>query len=273
MIEKKEKKLHTFAICAYGDSPYLEECMASLACQRQKSEIICCTSTPSPYIEGLAEKYRIPLYVREGESGIREDWLFAYRKASGDLVTIAHQDDRYEKRYAETLFSMYEKYPDMTVFCSDYATLRMERETEAPKLQLVNAVWLVKKLLRLPLRFKGLSDRKAVKRAALLFGNSVCCPSCTYNKEQIGDDMFHSEYDFALDWDNLYELAGKKGRFICSEKPLIAYRVHAAATTKACIEDNRRPADEMAMFRKMWPDWMVKILMHFYRKAYKEYEK
>ena len=94
MIEKKEKKLHTFAICAYGDSPYLEECMASLACQRQKSEIICCTSTPSPYIEGLAEKYRIPLYVREGESGIREDWLFAYRKASGDLVTIAHQDDR-----------------------------------------------------------------------------------------------------------------------------------------------------------------------------------
>lgn len=43
-----------------------------------------------------------------------------------------------------------------------------------------------------------------------------------------------------------------KGRFICSEKPLIAYRVHAAATTKACIEDNRRPADEMAMFRKMW---------------------
>ena len=27
MIEKKEKKLHTFAICAYGDSPYLEECM------------------------------------------------------------------------------------------------------------------------------------------------------------------------------------------------------------------------------------------------------
>jgi len=29
----------------------------------------------------------------------------------------------------------------------------------------------------------------------------------------------------------------------------------------------------MAMFRKMWPDWMVKILMHFYRKAYKEYEK
>ena len=75
------------------------------------------------------------------------------------------------------------------------------------------------------------------------------------------------------DYEVSIDLPGKKGRFICSEKPLIAYRVHAEATTKACIEDNRRPADEMAMFRKMWPDWMVKILMHFYRKAYKEYEK
>ena len=60
MIEKKEKKLHTFAICAYGDSPYLEECMASLACQRQKSEIICCTSTPSPYIEGWRKNTGFP---------------------------------------------------------------------------------------------------------------------------------------------------------------------------------------------------------------------
>ena len=37
------------------------------------------------------------------------------------------------------------------------------------------------------------------------------------------------------------------------------------------IEDNRRSKDEIAMFRKMWPDWMVKILMHYYKKAYDAY--
>ena len=84
--------------------------------------------------------------------------------------------------------------------------------------------------------------------------------------------MFHSASDFALDWDNLYELAGKEGRFICSEKPLLAYRVHEGATTKACIEDNRRTEDEIAMFRKMWPGWLVRILMYFYKMAYKEYQ-
>lgn len=133
-------------------------------------------------------------------------------------------------------------------------------------------VWLVKKILRLPLRFHFLADRTWIKRSSVWFGNSICCPSCTYNKEQIGDVCSIRSMIFGAGLGQPLRAGGKKGRFICSEKPLIAYRVHAAATTKACIEDNRRPADEMAMFRKRWPDWMVKILMHFYRKAYKEYE-
>lgn len=273
--EMQQEIIHTFAVCAYKDSPYLEECLRSVTSQTVKSEVICCTSTPSSYIRELTARYQVPLYVRDGASNIREDWMFAYGKAQGRFVTIAHQDDRYRSDYAEKLLKAWKKYPDLLLFASDYLTIRMtEKEGEMKAIpESFNMVWLVKKILRLPLRFHFLADRTWIKRSSVWFGNSICCPSCTYNKEQIGDDMFHSEYDFALDWDNLYELAGKKGRFICSEKPLIAYRVHAAATTKACIEDNRRPEDEMAMFRKMWPDWMVKILMHFYRKAYKEYEK
>lgn len=267
--------VHTFAVCAYKDSPYLEDCLRSVTSQTHKSEVICCTSTPSDYIRELTDKYKVPLYVRDGKSNIRDDWMFAYENAHGHFVTIAHQDDRYRSDYAENLLKSWGKYPDLLLFASDYLTIRMEEKDG--KIRAVsepfNMVWLVKKVLRLPLRLHALADRTMIKRSCVLFGNAICCPSCTYNKEQIGDDMFHSEYDFALDWDNIYELAGKKGRFICSEKPLIAYRVHAQATTKACIEDNRRPADEMAMFKKMWPDWIVRILMHFYRKAYKEYEK
>ena len=273
--EMQQEIIHTFAVCAYKDSPYLEECLRSVTSQTVKSEVICCTSTPSSYIRELTARYQVPLYVRDGASNIREDWMFAYGKAQGRFVTIAHQDDRYRSDYAEKLLKAWKKYPDLLLFASDYLTIRMtEKEGKMKAIpEPFNMVWLVKKILRLPLRFHFLADRTWIKRSSVWFGNSICCPSCTYNKEQIGDDMFHSEYDFALDWDNLYELAGKKGRFICSEKPLIAYRVHAAATTQACIEDNRRPVDEMVMFRKMWPDWMVKILMHFYRKAYKEYEK
>lgn len=259
-------KPHTFAICAYQDSPYLEACIRSLKGQSVPSDIILCTSTPSPYITALAEKYGIPIYVREGESAIRDDWNFAYHMADARFVTIAHQDDLYHRDYVKLLFEAYERYPDMTLFTGGYAVVKSDRLVKFEKVE------YVKRFLRFPLRLKSLSHLSAVKRSVLKFGNSICCPACTYQKEVIGEPLFDSPYKFALDWDTLWELAGRPGRFICVERPVLYYRVHEAATTKACIQDNSRAAEEIEMFSKMWPKPVVTLLMHYYRKAYKEYE-
>lgn len=273
--------IHAFVICAFGKSPYLENCIRSLLRQTAPSEIYIATSTPSEHIRRLARKYGLPLWVRQGESGIREDWLFAWREGGKRkrLITIAHQDDCYCRDYAKTVLAMYERYPDMTVFCSDYVTLktresRMADGTYYPVQTRICAgdlVRLVKKLLRLPLRFRFYANRAWVKKSALIFGNSICCPSCTYNYSLIGDHMFDSGYSFALDWENLLSLAERPGRFVCVEEPLIAYRVHSGAATKKCIEDHRREADEASMFRRLWPDWMASLLMRFYKQSYKAY--
>ena len=45
---------HTFAICAYKESPYLEACIRSLKRQSVKTGIILCTSTPGAFLEELA---------------------------------------------------------------------------------------------------------------------------------------------------------------------------------------------------------------------------
>lgn len=273
--------IHAFVICAFGKSPYLENCIRSLLRQTAPSEIYIATSTPSEHIRRLARKYGLPLWVRQGESGIREDWLFAWREGGKRkrLITIAHQDDCYCRDYAKTVLDMYERYPDMTLFCSDYVTLktresRMADGTYYPVQTRICAgdfVRLVKKLLRLPLRFRFYANRTWVKKSALIFGNSICCPSCTYNYSLIGDHMFDSGYSFALDWENLLSLAERPGRFVCVEEPLIAYRVHSGAATKKCIEDHRREADEASMFRRLWPDWMASLLMRFYKQSYKAY--
>ena len=273
--------IHAFVICAFGKSPYLENCIRSLLRQTAPSEIYIATSTPSEHIRRLARKYGLPLWVRQGESGIREDWLFAWREGGKRkrLITIAHQDDCYCRDYAKTVLAMYERYPDMTLFCSDYVTLktresRMADGTYYPVQTRICAgdlVRLVKKLLRLPLRFRFYANRTWVKKSALIFGNSICCPSCTYNYSLIGDHMFDSGYSFALDWENLLSLAERSGRVVCVEEPLIAYRVHSGAATKKCIEDHRREADEASMFRKLWPDWMASLLMRFYKQSYKAY--
>ena len=152
---------HSFAVCAYGDSPYLERCLRSLKAQTAPSELLICTSTPSPFIAGLAEKYGIPLHVRDGASGIGADWNFAFDMARGRFVTLAHQDDMYEKHYAARLLSAAERWPDMTLFTTASATVKngAVQPDRAPE--------IVKKLLRIPLRFRCLADRTAVKRLVL----------------------------------------------------------------------------------------------------------
>jgi hypothetical protein len=265
-----DRTFHTFAICAYGESPYLEQCVRSLELETVKSEIICCTSTPNDHIRGIMEQHGIPLYVREGEPDIGEDWRFAWKMAGGRLVTLAHQDDIYRKTYTEELLRAYGHYPDLLVFASDYITIRMENGKAVD--DTLNAVWFVKKVLRTPLRLRVFSNLRALKKSGVILGNAICCPTCTYNKEKIGADIFRSDLKFALDWENLWELAGREGRFVICEKPLLAYRVHGEAATSRLTGNGGREKDEETMFRKMLPGAAVEPVMKFYRLARKEYD-
>ena len=78
--------LHTFAVCAYGESPYLEECVQSLLAQKVRTRILIATSTPNSYIYGIGEKYGIPVHINHGEKGLAGDWNFAYSCATTPLV-------------------------------------------------------------------------------------------------------------------------------------------------------------------------------------------
>ena len=66
------------------------------------------------------------------------------------------------------------------MFTTDCAILKGE------ELQRPGMIQFIKMLLRLPLRLHGLADRTFVKKAALVFGNPIICPSCTYDKEALG---------------------------------------------------------------------------------------
>lgn len=261
-----KEPVHVFAICAYKDSPYLEACIRSLKGQKIPSPVILCTSTPSLYIRELARAYEIPVYIREGEPGICQDWNFAWHMAQAELVTIAHQDDVYHKDYTSELLKAYKKWPDMTLFTSDYVIIKNGQVMKDDGM-----LW-IKRLLRLPLRFQSQCHRTLIKKLPLMLGNSICCPATSYNKKKLGEPLFQSDYRFALDWENLLNLACRPGRFICREKPLIYYRVHDGSATKACILDQRRAREEEEMFQRFWPAWAARLLMLPYQRAYKEYD-
>ena len=57
------KNNHTWVICAYGESEFLEACILSLKAQTVKSKIICYSSTPLESIKLLCQKYDLPFYT------------------------------------------------------------------------------------------------------------------------------------------------------------------------------------------------------------------
>lgn len=259
------KYSHTFAICAYHESEYLENCIRSLLAQTVKTRIIVCTSTPCAYIENMAKKYNLPYFVREGESDIQDDWNFACECAGTDLITLAHQDDQYHPRYAEFVLKEAPAYPDATIIFTDYRPLKHYKVC-------YDANCFLRRLLRVPIWNRTLAKYSFFKKISLCLGNTICCSAVTYNMKQIGGTVFTSEFKFSLDWDTFYKFAGMKGRFLYIDRPLTYFRIHSGATTNKFIISNGRRKEDIEMFEKIWPKWVAGMIMNFYILAYRTYK-
>lgn len=260
---------HIFALAAYGESPYLELQIQALRAQTVPSEILLCSATENPQLHTLAARYGLPLLLRQGEPNLRDDWNFAYEEGRkrARLVTIAHQDDLYYSNYTAELLRAYREFPDMSVFCCRYDTIDGAGRRIPGK-----AEW-VKRLLRFRLRNRSRADQTAVKRSALLFGNGIGCPTCTYNSVLCGAPLFRNDYRFIIDWDTLLRLSALPGRFICVEKPLMAYRVHAGAETMQQMKSHNREREEEEEFRKLHGPLLAKLLLRLYRSSYSAYRR
>jgi len=258
------KKMHSFVICAYKDSEYLEECIKSIIEQEVYTDCMLATSTPSKYIENLCKKYNIPYFVRKGKSDIQDDWNFAYSKAKTELVTIAHQDDIYEKEYTKYILENYKK--DILMYNTNYYPYKNGEKTTDPNSK-------IKNFLKFFTRFYKLSKIKFIRVMPLAFGSCINCPSVTYNKKLLGENVFTSELKFALDWDTYLKIARMDGPSIYIPKKLVNYRIHDNATTMEFLKDNKRKADDIIMFNKIWPKFITKILMKYYVRCYDTYGK
>lgn len=256
---------HTFALCAYGQSPYLEHCIRSLLGQSVGTNIIISTSTPNDRIYRMAARYNLPVYETGRKSDIQDDWNFAYNTARTKLVTIAHQDDIYHREYLRAVLAGRARNRDMVMAFTDYIPIKggVVGKRDA------NSV--LRRILRMPLKFPALAGQTGVKRRCLSLGNSISCPTVTYNKQLLGDNVFTSKLKFSLDWDTFEKLSRVKGKFVYIDRPLVCYRVHDGATTKEFITTHKREREDMYMFRKFWPEWAARLIMKFYVRAYDTY--
>ena len=252
---------HTFAICAYKESKYLEECIKSVINQKIKSNVIICTATPNEYIQSMANKYNIKLYVRNGKPGIQDDWNYAYDMAKSKYVTIAHQDDIYDSEYSRLLCDQVDEDKKQIMFFTDY------REIKNNKTIPLTTNLKVKNLMLFPLRFKVFRGNKFIRKRILSLGSPICCPSVTYNKEINGEILFTSTMKCSLDWDTWYKLSNREGQFVYINKPLVFHRIHEESETTNSIENNVRQTEDYEMFTKFWPKLIARKLANAYSKS------
>ena len=257
---------HTFVICAYRESEHLEACIRSLLKQTVPPTVKMVTSTPNEHITGLAKKYDIDLFVREGKSDICADWNFAYDAAETEWMTVAHQDDIYDERYLEVFLDTIKKYPEAIAYTCDYIPIKNGQIGPRD----INSK--LRRLLRSPIKNPRRASSRFWKRNILRFGNSVCCPCVAYHKSVLGPSFFTSDLKFDIDWDTFYKIAGMDGMFAYRDEPLTYYRVYDGATTKEWIVNHTREREDIYMFRKFWPGWFANFLVIFYKKAYKTYD-
>lgn len=254
-------KKHTFAICAYQESPFLEDCIQSVKKQEGTSEIILCTATPNEYIENLCKKYNIEMFVNHGEHGITQDWNFAYSCARTKYVTITHQDDVYYENYSVNAISRMEKSKHPLIYFSDYDELREGKRVAD------NRLLNVKRLMLKPLKNPKHAGSIFLRRRVLSFGCPICCPSVAFAKENLPKKVFKSGFRSCEDWEAWEKLSRMKGDFLYDPEIMMSHRIHEGSETSAIIGDNARSKEEYVMYRKFWPKFIVNLLIRFYSKS------
>ncbi|WMJ89685.1 glycosyltransferase family 2 protein [Anaerocolumna sp. MB42-C2] len=254
---------HTYIICAYEESPFLEECIQSLVKQTVGSELIMVTSTLNGYICGLADKYEIPLRINTGDKGIVQDWNFAYKQADTKYATIAHQDDIYSKYYTEIMLKEMKQAEHPLIGFTDYAEIRQGKIVKN------NTMLKIKRLMLLPLTVRYLQKSKFVRRRILSFGNPICCPSVTFCKDNLPDTVFLVGFRSDEDWQAWEKLSRRKGDYVYCSRILTYHRIHEESATTAIIGDQIRSKEDYEMFRRFWPECIAKFLAKFYSKSEK----
>ncbi len=255
---------HTFAILAYNDSPYLEECIRSLFDQTIKSEIFLSTSTPSKFLNKISKKYDILLLVNKKRDGIACDWSFAYKNSRTKYVTLAHQDDVYLPHYTEQSMLSAGRNENSLITFTDYCEIINNRS------RLYSPVLAVKRLiLFFFLLFKKNITSYAWTKLMLSFGNPVCCPTIMYNKENIGPFEFDRAFSMNLDWEAVFRLAAKPGDFIYVNKKLVAHRLHKESESNNALISKKRHDEDKILFNKVWPGIMATLLFCVYSIGYK----
>lgn len=258
--------LHGFVIPAYGCSPHLRDCLASIEAQTVKSPVVIATSTPWEGLEALAAEFGARVAVHGPNAGIGRDWNYALSQATTPWVTIAHQDDLYLPTFAERTLELADRFPAALLVATGYGELLEPdgvRRTRSPMLAVKRI------LMELGFLGRGAISSAGAKRRLLRFGCPIACPSVSL-RQDIAGLRFREDLKVDLDWEAWLRLSSRPGAFAYDRRVLMLHRIHRDSETTAGVRGGVRAAEDRMMFESMWPGPVARLLAKAYALSYEE---
>ena len=258
-------KDHTFAVCAYKENPYLEQTIQSLKDQSVKSQIILSTSTPNEYLKEICKKHNIPMVVNPKPHLAGDDWNYAYSQAKTPLVTLAHQDDIYEKDFLKVTLEYINKRKksDVIMAFTDYYELKQGKRVNTNKLL------KIKRIINWPLSVPFFRKSRFIRRRTLSVGCAICCPAATYVKKNAGENIFDTTFKNSCDYMTWVTLANRKGSFLYIPKLMLGHRIYAESATTKNLEENIRKNEDFQIMCQFWPKPIARFINNLYAKSEK----
>ncbi len=253
--------IHTFVICAYKESSYLEKsiksCMSQVTVKNNQSNVIVYTSTPNRHIFDICKKYNLELFIGNRKS-IGSDWNQALENVKTPYATIVHQDDIYFENYGSLVLQQLLKYEETNIVFTDYVESNEKGEIKPRNLNL--------KIKTFGLSVLSVCKIKWFQRRVYGFGNFICCPAVSYNMVKLRkcDFKFNEDLKMVVDWDAWERIMSYPGKITFLKNRAMAHRIHRESETTANTQDHNRENEELMMFQRYWPRFIAKGIMYFY---------
>lgn len=256
---------HTFVLCGYKESPFIEEALKSLERQTVRTNILVSTSTPNDYLRDICARHGVWMVVNTGKTGLGEDWNFGYNQANTKLVIIAHQDDIYEPEFAEKVLKAANgcRKKELQIVYTGYYELRNGKRVEN------NRLLKIKRAMNAPMKMGAFAGSKLGKRLLLSFGDPICCPSVTFNKGVVGPSVFDTGYKNSSDYSTWVRLALVPGRFAYVPEALMGHRIYAGSTTTKNLAESIRKKEDLEVLSSLWPMPIAGLINKIYSKSEK----
>ena len=249
---------HAFVVPAYGDSPFLAGCLASLRAQSLSSRIVIATSTPSDFIRAAAREADVRVVVNPERAGIGADWNFALSIATRRYVTLAHQDDVYAADFLHETLAAFTR-GDASLCFTGYQEID---DDGAPKSSKVSRV---KHLIEAVTLGRARIVRGLRLRAYLSFGDPLPCSSVTFDRSRNPAFSFSRDLASNLDWDAWWRLMASGETFVRAPARLVGRRHNALTATSRLKRDGTRDREDLMMFRRAWPWPLSDAIAALYR--------